>query len=56
MSDVVLCNLKISHPTMEEQDLTVFPQGALSSAALSGAMDSMEHNLHHTPAYWEDLM
>ena len=41
---------------MEEPDLSVAPQCALSSFTLSEADDSMEHNLHHTQAYWEDLM
>ena len=41
---------------MEEQDLPVSLQGALNSFALSEAEDSMEHNLCHTHAYWEDLM
>ena len=41
---------------MEDPDLSVAPQGALSSVALSEAEDSMDHNLHHTCAYQEDLM
>ena len=41
---------------MEEQDLTVSPQSALCSFALSEAEDSMECNLHCTHAYWEDSM
>ena len=41
---------------MEEQDLPVSPQGALCSFSLSEAEDNMEHNLHHTHAYKEDLM
>ena len=41
---------------MEEQDMAVYHQGALSTFALSEAEDNMEHNLHHTCAYQEDLM
>ena len=41
---------------MEEQDLDVAPQSALSSFTLSEAEDSMELNLWCTHAYQEDLL
>ena len=48
--------MKFSLPTIEEQDLAVTHQCALSSFALSEAEDSMECNLRHAYAYQENLM